>query len=1120
MFGDAGKNPASPVQPGRGRSKAAKPSTQPPAPGAGAQVPVVETIEQEEVRIVSESHSEDQSTLDEGRLASQLLNTHLTPLITGSVGVNTRRALAQSYARLPASTKKNKKGAAKKTLDPKYPTKPKRTPVQAQPLSEQEMNDLLREDTPLDGGPNDPPLEEEAGLTAAQPPHEESPEIHPALKAWMAATEAKQAALQKEVEANKAQLRKESEEARLKLAAQAEELRLMANSRAALQRALAESDQRVQALIESSTGEPQGHTKIKDKPVDTGTPAVEGLQNPYAIKGVEKPYDDDMPPLHVQQYHWAYRAGIMLSDHVWIRYYNDILDNIENGSFPLSYMDNPNMVAELKAFRAQYQMYDSHGTPLPFSDATLKYRLEQIGFVPPPRRVWPGLQRHYQMTTKDFITVYDQDAREVPMDLVVNSPHWDQPKAESYVKAMRDMIGQWLNALNHLDLVEGTPQWVPPPVGAYDQFKCVVGNDGSPLRFTYPESPVFKIPTTMEEFENIARNGFMDPPRPARPDQRVHPVNLLPTSLPAAPALPQDSGSGGTRPHTPHSGGRGRSRTPTPDGRAPADQQQPQRMAAARAPRQGGGSYAQAAGHQVSLGGGLDPFLNDDDDDDDPMTGAHIPDLDTPEPKRSSEEDQYKKFIDRLQKEHPNLIKGPKKMAQAIGDNLLSILHPNDVMQSGSRVFIQAPVIPVYSGRQDPNFNEQVWFSQVVQHARSTNQSLIHSLIAHTSEVALRWATLLQMHDREAFTQDRRIREGTLTMINGTLKDAEGHDVEQKQPYTEDEIAQDFGRQFLAYKQDDVQKSRLLLEQNLCQQKQNQTLEDFIVDFRTLLMEAQINTTDKKCQLSLVIHFFNGLLPAYKKHGHNDYNSESQTAFTNLSKYWDFLRKQVQKDEAKKLVEAQVRQTTQQGKVNGVQPYVQYTDAEKAAYKLKRKADREAQANSKKRQYTDNSASNANKRQKTTQGQQQYPQRDKSAQQQQQVKTDHLLEGEFKWDKLWHTGMPTLTPQQRFPEPYPNGWPTQPLNQDTRPSFRLGNVYTSCFPDPKYQKVLKSCLARQEQWQKNQKLSLDEQHKYDKLCIFHGSLGHHSSYDCACYLCHYPNGMTPAVPQKNIPRNQ
>ena len=270
MFGDAGKNPASPVQPGRGRSKAAKPSTQPPAPGAGAQVPVVETTEQEEVRIVSESHSEDQSTLDEGRLASQLLHTHLTPLITGSVGVNTRRALAQSYARLPASQKKNKKGAAKKTLDPKYPTKPKRTPVQAQPLSEQEMNDLLREDTPLDGGPNDPPLEEEAGLTAAQPPHEESPEIHPALKAWMAATEAKQAALQKEVEANKAQLRKESEEAKQKLAAQAEELRLMANSRAALQRALAESDQRVQALIECSTGEPQGQKKIKDKPVDTG----------------------------------------------------------------------------------------------------------------------------------------------------------------------------------------------------------------------------------------------------------------------------------------------------------------------------------------------------------------------------------------------------------------------------------------------------------------------------------------------------------------------------------------------------------------------------------------------------------------------------------------------------------------------------------------------------------------------------------------------------------------------------------------------------------------------------------------------------------------------------------
>jgi hypothetical protein len=267
------------------------------------------------------------------------------------------------------------------------------------------------------------------------------------------------------------------------------------------------------------------------------------------------------------------------------------------------------------------------------------------------------------------------------------------------------------------------------------------------------------------------------------------------------------------------------------------------------------GTYSGAVSSQVGGSKGNTPMQIDLVT---PTIDTHTLDLDPAgTPKGDQTEAQYTKFMNRFMAEHPEIIRGPKKIAKDIDDNLISSLHYNDV-QSGSRVFIQAPVISIYSGKQDTNFNETLWFSQVVQHARSTNQTLMHSLLSHTSGVALRWVTLLSMHDRDAHTQERLVRAGTLTLTNGTLHSPDGVEVEILKPYNEDEIATDFGKQFLTYKQDDTQKAKLHLAHNMCQQQQSQTLEEFIVDFRTLLIEAQINISLKGCQLWLVIHFFNG----------------------------------------------------------------------------------------------------------------------------------------------------------------------------------------------------------------------------------------------------------------------
>jgi hypothetical protein len=251
-----------------------------------------------------------------------------------------------------------------------------------------------------------------------------------------------------------------------------------------------------------------------------------------------------------------------------------------------------------------------------------------------------------------------------------------------------------------------------------------------------------------------------------------------------------------------------------------------------------------------------------------------------------------------------------------------------------------------------------------------------------------------------------------------------------------------------------------------------------------------------------VIHFFNGLLPVFKKHGH--YDTATLTAFTQLDKYWSFLRRQVSKDEAKRLVNVQVKNSSGTVPVVGaIQPFKTiWSDAEKAAYKVKKQAERDALKS--KRKHEDTPMPDA-KRQKQPQGNQ------RGQQQQQQGQSGNpTVQGEFTFDKCHHSGLPVLKGDELFPPGYQ--LPTEPLTFHPKINYRLSEVYLRMFKDAP-PKLVKAILSNAET--RSKMANPADRNKHDWLCIFHGHEGHHKSLSCPAYRCHYPSSTGPAMPTMN-----
>jgi hypothetical protein len=413
-------------------------------------------------------------------------------------------------------------------------------------------------------------------------------------------------------------------------------------------------------------------------------------------------------------------------------------------------------------------------------------------------------------------------------------------------------------------------------------------------------------------------------------------------------------------------------------------------------------------------------------------------------------------------------------------------------------MFVQAPAVKIYSGEhRSGDMDELVWFGQIANLARNTRQTLLECLLSHTSGTALKWVTLKSKRNAQARTQLKNIAKGTIIDTEGVLTDKKGDPILKFSILSDSDLAEAFGKHFLTYKRDDVETSRIYLEQNQCVQKDGQNLENFIVQFQTLLMEAEIDTSTVKDQLTLVVHFYNGLLPGLRKHGYT--NNATLKMYNSLSAYWTFLRRHVQKDEARKLVEKDM-QLPKANAVGTVPPSGQnarppWSKEDKALYKLRKVAERDAKNLKRTSDTTSTGTQQPNKRRKFPQGHGQ----------QVDTSSEPRVAGNFTEDKCFHSGLKTLQPGQNCPPGYVPPASPMPRNKSLHSNFI--DTYCAMFPDMPRSLVI-GCMSRQQEYFNRKDM------RYANRCFFH-NCGDHSTLACPAYRIHYPGGN--GIPTLNPP---
>ncbi len=339
------------------------------------------------------------------------------------------------------------------------------------------------------------------------------------------------------------------------------------------------------------------------------------------------------------------------------------------------------------------------------------------------------------------------------------------------------------------------------------------------------------------------------------------------------------------------------------------------------------------------------------------------------------------------------------------------------------------------------------------------------------------------------WSRKEKILEGIYTVSNDKIYDQDGKIQKPLQPFTDEMLADAFGQHFLQYKTDDVQKAKLFLMQNKCTQGPKQSLEEYIIKFQTLLCRAEIDIDNISDQLEYVVHFYNGLNDELKSHGHNEH--DSQKSFIFLENYWKFLRRHVQKTKAKDEVKKEIAEGQFKGQnkstINSVLTPAkkEYSPEEKAAYKLKKQAIRDASAKRKSdTQISD--VPNSNKKSKNNSHSQQF----KNSTQRQ---PDVDMEGQFTADGLWFTGMKSLKPGEVWPRTVK--LPTQPMKKKNAVHCNFTDAYKVLFPEISA-RVVNSVAAKAQE-------IFNAGDKQFRFCLLHNARDH-GTLQCPTYRCLYP----------------
>jgi hypothetical protein len=490
--------------------------------------------------------------------------------------------------------------------------------------------------------------------------------------------------------------------------------------------------------------------------------------------------------------------------------------------------------------------------------------------------------------SKDFEVIFDQNNTLVDMLTCRASQFWPAMEQEisSYHMSIRKMALAWKSQFEQAELNPGDELWVDPPIHVFPFVRVFRDTSGHIHRFLLPSTPQVGIPDVA-----AIRAG-----RTQKYDECLNITNYAPPkTVPPLPKLPAQ-----------------KVQTAAMDKAydVPHIMEQVERMGpsqAARHPPQGL-SYAQTAqtaptdAGQVSQGLGY-------------QTSPPMFRTPAPRPNSSDPEDLLDTLVTRLIHKFPSLrtSEKPAKDIPQIRHNLLASLNTENSCDN-TTIIMQAPQLKKYNGMSTSNVgDETLWFSQVVQHAHITHRPLLYTLDAYTTHAANTW---VQVKITESLAyQTQQLEIASSQIVTNAVGDLirSGIAISRLPEINEQHIAESFHQTFLQHKVDKKIVAKKKLLKGDLKMIEGNTLEDYIINFKSLLLESGLDTsTCSTDHYPYIMQFQNGLLPRLSRLGHMDYKGANGTSapqpFSTLSKYWDFLRLQNLKDVARKENDEETKQ--------------------------------------------------------------------------------------------------------------------------------------------------------------------------------------------------------------------
>lgn len=826
---------------------------------------------------------------------------------------------------------------------------------------------------------------------------------------------------------------------------------------------------------------------------------------------------------------WENKPADCISNPLTRHMFNSILDFVECGKLVLDPINYPDIVEILKEFRESITDIPMSGV-FEFSDPQLARRIElaqKQGLEP---RVFSSTDFfRANPASQVFMKVFDDRAQLLPWEALAPeaAPNFDRARMIVFNTALIRWVNEWIAALNALFIYEDDEAHMFPPLGSWGFARGSLDHTGHVMRFTYPEIPNLPIPSTTQGFLDLKNSvgkvlNRPDLPQPAaRPlvpvsDKATQQSQVSKAVLPGPPALVETSSgdpmdttpsfkaalqvSGNKAPSPPNPQGRqvivrkGRAYAVAGDkllpstiaSQNPDENDEDPGLVNSQTPVQPRSILKPIDSHQLfpssapitfQVPNTADDLLMDNDGKDFTTLVGKL-----------------SKYFDPTKSERPGVN-------ESILDMLKNSLHDESV--AGPTMFIQAPTIMIYSGQHKAgDMDELLWFESVANLAKNTRQTLLQCLIAHTSGIALEWMQLKSRHNSQAHIQSSHLLTGKIKDTNGVLFDVlKSVIVKPIIALTDDELAIEFGKHFLFYKKDDVEKARLFVMQGKCKQDQSQSLDNYIIKFQTALLKAEICYDDDPDQLSFVLLFHSGLIPALKRH--DFMQPKNKGAFKDLNKFWEFLRQKVQKSDAQKEIEDQINAESG-GRVASVNPAkVTYTKAERAAYGVKMRAQR-AEADLK-RPLPDTPGPDAdavpNKKQKL-------PQVRFNADPGQINYQGPKLDGGFVRMGTWHSGLPFLAEDVVLPPSPPWVLPNTAFPSHDATWFKFLDAYCCIFPEaPKA--LVTTCLRTSDEYR------IKGNTQFSDRCIIHNT-HKHSTLDCKSFQCLFP-GTPDGIPVRVPP---